>query len=84
MIPVGGNFTIDAEGAKKVVEQIRPKIVLPMHFKTPAVPSSFGIYPADDFLSGQKVERPGHTLAISKDGLPGAGEGPQVVVLDYK
>ncbi len=84
MIPVGGTFTLDGEGAKKVAGQIKPRIVIPMHFKTPAVPPSFGIYPADDFLSGQKVERPGQTLAVSKESLPKEGEGPRVMVLDYK
>ncbi|HOO52795.1 MAG TPA: MBL fold metallo-hydrolase [Methanothrix sp.] len=84
MIPVGGAFTLDGEGAKKVVGQINPRIVMPMHFKTLAVPKSFGIYPADDFFSGQQVERPGHTLTVSKKSLPTKGEGPLVVMLDYK
>lgn len=84
MIPVGGTFTLDAEGAKKVVRQVKPKIVMPMHFETPALPPSFGVAPADRFLSGQKVERPGRTLAVSKERLPKEGEGPLVVVLDYK
>lgn len=84
MIPVGGNFTLDAEGAKKVVGQIKPKIVLPMHFETPALPPSFGVDSADRFLSGEKVERPGRTLVVSKDTPPKAGEGPKIVLLDYK
>lgn len=84
MIPVGGTFTLDGEGAKKVIGQIKPRIVIPMHFKTPAVPKSFGIGPADDFLSGQQVERQGHTLSVSKESLPKEGEGPLMVVLDYK
>jgi len=76
MIPVGGTFTLDAQGAKRVAGQINPRIVIPMHFKTPAVPPSFGISSADQFLSGQKVERPGTTLAVSKESLPKEGEGP--------
>ncbi|MCQ2602732.1 MAG: MBL fold metallo-hydrolase [Clostridia bacterium] len=34
MIPVGGNYTIDAEQAKEYVDRIMPDIVIPMHFKT--------------------------------------------------
>ncbi len=34
LLPVGGTFTIDAEGAKWYVDQIQPKIVVPMHYKT--------------------------------------------------
>lgn len=34
MIPVGGYYTIDALTAKWYVDNIRPKIVLPMHYAT--------------------------------------------------
>ena len=47
LTPVGGTFTIDAEGAVAVVEQLSPKLVIPMHYKTPAV--SMPIDPVDDF-----------------------------------
>jgi L-ascorbate metabolism protein UlaG (beta-lactamase superfamily) len=33
MVPVGGHKHIDAETAVKVVTQIEPKMVIPMHFK---------------------------------------------------
>lgn len=33
MIPVGGKYTIDAKTAGKVVGQIEPKIIIPMHYK---------------------------------------------------
>lgn len=33
MIPVGGTYTLDSKGAKKVVGQIEPRIILPMHYK---------------------------------------------------
>lgn len=32
-VPVGGVFTIDAEGAWRVVELIHPRIVVPMHYR---------------------------------------------------
>lgn len=34
LIPVGGFFTIDAKGAKKLIEMIHPKVVIPMHYRT--------------------------------------------------
>ncbi len=34
LIPVGGTFTVDADGAAKVVEALGAKLVIPMHFKT--------------------------------------------------
>jgi len=33
MLPVGGIYTLDAVLAKKVVSQIEPAIILPMHYK---------------------------------------------------
>ncbi len=34
MIPVGGKYTIDAKKAVEVINQIEPRIVIPMHYKT--------------------------------------------------
>ncbi len=33
-IPVGGYFTIDARVATEVCNQIKPRVIIPMHFKT--------------------------------------------------
>ncbi len=33
MIPVGGNYTIDAEEAAKVVAALEPKVIIPMHYR---------------------------------------------------
>lgn len=37
MIPVGGTYTIDAEEAAKIVKQIEPRFVIPMHYKIPGL-----------------------------------------------
>ena len=34
LIPVGGNYTIDADQAKEYVDNIMPDVVIPMHYKT--------------------------------------------------
>lgn len=34
LIPVGGNYTIDAQTAKTYVEKINPRYVIPMHYRT--------------------------------------------------
>ena len=34
MIPVGGFFTIDGEQARRVAEMLKPRVILPMHYKT--------------------------------------------------
>ena len=33
MIPVGGTFTITAEGAKALSDTLKPRIIIPMHFR---------------------------------------------------
>lgn len=34
LVPVGGNFTIDAEVAKEYVDRLMPSVIIPMHYKT--------------------------------------------------
>jgi L-ascorbate metabolism protein UlaG (beta-lactamase superfamily) len=36
MVPVGGgNFTLDATAALAVIKQLKPRVILPMHYRTP-------------------------------------------------
>jgi L-ascorbate metabolism protein UlaG (beta-lactamase superfamily) len=56
LIPVGGNFTLDALTAVEVVNQLKPSIVIPMHYKTPAL--MFNLENADKFIEAMgKVEK---------------------------
>ena len=50
LIPVGGFYTIDAAQAKAVIDELQPKVAIPMHYRT----EKFGlpaIAPLDDFLA---------------------------------
>lgn len=69
-IPVGGDGTIDSEKAVKIINQIEPRIVIPMNYKKP-----------DEFLKeiGEKIS-PEEKLTIKKKDLPTA-EDTRVVVL---
>jgi L-ascorbate metabolism protein UlaG (beta-lactamase superfamily) len=88
MIPVGGFYTIDAAEAKRVVAQLEPKVVLPMHYRTDVMegkPSPLA--PVDDFLGLMKdaanVKREGkHSITLSADTLP--QDKPDVVLLTWK
>ena len=33
LLPVGGYYTIDAPTAKAVAEQLRPRVIIPMHYR---------------------------------------------------
>jgi L-ascorbate metabolism protein UlaG (beta-lactamase superfamily) len=73
-IPVGGFYTIDAPVASQVCDQLKPKVVIPMHFKTPRC-----VYPiagVEDFLKGKKnVRKVGDSEAeFERERLPVATE----------
>ena len=79
MIPVGGIYTIDSKGAAKVISQIEPKIVIPMHYHLPKLKEKLeGI---DKFLKamGAKSIEPQNKLSIKKKDLP--EEGTKIVIL---
>lgn len=78
MIPVGGTYTVDAQGAWKLIEQLKPRLVIPMHYKTPQ--TQLPLAPLDAFTKGRpEVERlQGHTLEVTAEGL---GDGLRVVIL---
>ncbi len=80
IIPVGGYFTIDAKEATRVVDQMKPKVVIPMHFKTGKC--GFPIAPVEEFLKGKTgVKRAGTSeVTFTKNSLPGQME---VVVLEH-
>lgn len=54
-IPVGGFFTIDAAAASEVCRQLKPKVIIPMHFKTPKC--AYPISAVDSFLEGKEGVR---------------------------
>jgi len=73
-VPVGGFFTIDAPVASQVCDQLKPKIVIPMHFKTPKC--AYPIAGVDDFLEGKKNVKNvgGSEVGFEREKLPTASE----------
>jgi len=51
-VPVGGVFTINAAEATQVCTQLRPKVIIPMHFKTPKC--AYPISDVNTFLEGKE------------------------------
>jgi len=80
LLPVGGVSTINAAKAAEVVRQLEPKVVIPMHYKTPALKKE--LEPVDKFLKeiGAKELTPLPKLSVSKSNLP---PSTQVFLLDY-
>ena len=80
LLPVGGVSTLNAPMAAEVVRQLEPKIVVPMHFKTPEL--DLELEPVERFFSeiGVNQVSPQPKLAVTKSNLP---TSTQVVLLNY-
>ncbi len=73
MIPVGGFYTIDPKEATRVVEQISPKVAIPMHFKTDKLGAEkYPLAKVEAFLEGKSnVKRAGKSeVNFEKGKLP--------------
>lgn len=78
LIPVGGKYTIDAKTAVEVVAQIEPRIVIPMHYKTPGLKADVGS--VDKFIKEMGVKPTNEEkLKIAKKDLP--AEDMELVIL---
>lgn len=57
-IPVGGKVSLDFKKAVEVVEQIEPKIIIPMHFRVPACTNAGGVEldKVDKFLNEIEIK----------------------------
>ena len=66
---IGGVYTIGPEGAKQVIEQLKPKIVVPMHFW-------YNVGVLEQFTDGPYKVRTltTNTFTVSKDTLPATTE----------
>lgn len=80
MIPVGGNFTIDAKVATDIVGKLSPAVVIPMHYQNDRCPE-FPIARVDVFIESKtNVTNLGVSEAEFTAGkLPAAS---QIVVLE--
>jgi len=72
-VPVGGGPTLDAAGAARVVEELRPAVVVPMHYRTDAI----------DFLepAGAFLERYETTHTTATFDLPDRRSGNGAVAI---
>jgi L-ascorbate metabolism protein UlaG (beta-lactamase superfamily) len=76
---VGGGPTIGGAAAAELVRSLAPKLVVPMHYRTPAIDF---VEPPDAFLDalGVPVERREESGATVDD-LLGTREAPTVALL---
>lgn len=74
-LPVGGHFTADSDSLDDIIRALEPRLIIPMHFKTPGV--DFPIAPVENFLEGRKgAMRPG-----SSEATLAAGDIPRGILV---
>jgi len=80
MIPVGGHYTISWNEADEVINQIEPKIVIPMHYKIPGL--TINLDSVDKFCKemGASSKKTIPKLSIKKKNLP--QEEMEIVVME--
>jgi L-ascorbate metabolism protein UlaG (beta-lactamase superfamily) len=70
-IPVGNVFTIGPKEAWNVIDSIKPKVAVPMHYRIGGL--SLSIKPVDNFLSGvseESIVKVGNEMDFEKEDLP--------------
>jgi L-ascorbate metabolism protein UlaG (beta-lactamase superfamily) len=69
----GGGQTIPLADLDRALDEIAPRLVVPMHYRTPRIRYELG--PVEDFLdrhAGEPIERSGSSaLEVTRDTLPG-------------
>jgi len=78
LMPVGGVYTIDPTQAGQTAQKINPKIIIPMHYKTPHC--GFPLAKVEDFTSGKAGAKTikGSEVEIKKEKFP---QSPEIIVL---
>ncbi|MDO8690098.1 MAG: MBL fold metallo-hydrolase [Dehalococcoidia bacterium] len=80
LIPVGGFYTIDSAQAAQVAEQLKARVVIPIHFKTSRLRPDWPGVGVDAFLTGKEIQRSsGSVYTFTKETLPAS---PVVVLLN--
>ncbi len=70
-VPVGDVYTVGPAAAKRIVERIRPKVAVPMHYRVPGL--SLPIKPLGEFtrlFDEGSIVNIGNEVDFSKDDLP--------------
>ena len=76
LLPVGGTYTVDSEGAKAVCDAVKPRVVIPMHYRKEkmgfdvlqTVDEFTALFPAEDIHTYET-----NTLAVTGELLRQGG-----------
>ncbi len=80
MIPIGGTYTINAEEAYQLCREIKPGLIVPMHYKTDIL--GFPITGLEDF-TGNFADEVIYKVDSAEIEIEAIPVGKEVLVLDY-
>jgi L-ascorbate metabolism protein UlaG (beta-lactamase superfamily) len=80
LLPVGGFYTIDAREATEVMNAIKPRVTIPMHYKTEKC--AFPITGVDEFTRGKKGVRVVNASELDV-GIENMPKDAEIIVLKY-
>ena len=82
LVPVGGKFSLDGRQAREVMSRLRPRVTVPIHYKTP-VTAAWPIADESGFIAGLGNVRRLDTLSVSvtPETLP---TQPEVWIMRYE
>ena len=78
LIPVGGYYTIDPEMAKKIVDAVNPKVVVPMHYRTDSVGFDVLAHVRDFTKYYPEVQECDNSFLLTKE------TPKQILIINYK
>ena len=82
LVPAGGPPTLDFPDIPGVIDAIGPRLIVPMHYKTPRI--NLNIQPVERMLEhmpGVPIDRPGSSsLDVNRESLP---TSRRIVLLDH-
>lgn len=79
MIPVGGVYTIGPKEASRIINQIEPQIIIPMHYHIPKL--KYKLEGLDKFLKVMGLKNPEHLNKLSIKKRDISEEKTKVIVL---
>lgn len=83
LIPVGGNgYTLDPEGALKLIKKIEPKIVIPTHYADRGLKYEVSQIDLDEAIKGLAMEPRERTAKLKLKVADVATEGTQLIILE--
>ena len=79
LAPAGGGCTLELESILQIMQDLDPKIVIPMHYQTPGVTEPLGSLDAFLQLMGVSEVQPRRSLTVTTGNLP---PNMQVTILE--